>query len=349
MRRLKIALPYADALEAIHADLKNRVEWAGRLTSNDILHVIDNCLRAHGEDLGRTKDYYRNPVYFDPDTVCKGCEHLVKFDGSQYCMNRKAFAEKNAEAQAAGLLPGGKQPDKPVDPKKAAEDEQEVKAEKRANTLERKCRDYLHRYLIDRIVRFMQTDGGIDITDELLAWHGMRRPGECYYDIAQYSNSAPQEFDAVQASGIGSIEQLLQADADTLDQAKHHAAVELAYTLHWRETQAICHQLWGGLTSVWSMDEVFCKLFQKAELIHLAETHKLHPSPGKDWSKMKLAELRKEILARADRVKEPRILVDIYDNVADPYKPPHYWNPQDDQDSDDGPGESTAQGEAEAA
>jgi hypothetical protein len=167
----------------------------------------------------------------------------------------------------------------------------------------------------------------IDITDELLAWHAMRRPGETSYcaraDIPAYQSSAVMD--------IASLEALL--GNRFLDAAKIHAALEVATELKWRETQVICHHLWGSeIEKVWTMDEAFVKLFRKGELLHLAELHQLQAPEGKAWDKLNLAELRTEILARANQMKKPKILQQLYADIAEPYVP---WSERNRDELDD--------------
>jgi ParB/RepB/Spo0J family partition protein len=325
--QIKIAMPYPEVLKDSWKGIEQDIQWRVRVTAQETARNLANAFSHHGADLNRTNDYYDYPgsiaVYFNPKTACKGCEHLVSVDAEKYCMNVPEFERKNAEAKAAGLLPGGKNPAKSTTPEKVKEEGTEQKAEQRNRTLGDKAREYLHAYLVRRITEYMQLkDAGgryssqIDITDELLAWHAMGHPGlNEYYD--RRSPAIPK-YEGAESAHITCLESLFAA-AD-LDTARLNAALQIAHDLPWRETQVVCHQLWGSsIESVWTMDEAFVGLFRKAELIHLAELHKLASPEGKTLEALKLSELRENILAQYAQVKSPKLLCDIYSDVAEPY------------------------------
>ena len=318
---LCLALPYPQVLADAHKEIKRDVAWKGRLTGNELCRELTSAFRDHGVNLDRTNEWNGDDaVFFNPQTVCKRCEHLIKIDGRKFCMNPPEFERRNAEAKAAGLLPGGKKPSKPLSPGKLNELKAEIKQEKRQQTLGEKVREYLHGYLIQRLVHHMRLD--IDITDELLAWHAMGRPGETY---GRRPALAP--YEASKEAEVSKLEDLIAVTS--LDKAKKCAAIELALGLKWRETQALCHDLWGSsIESVWSIDGNFVGLFRKAELMFLAETHRLTPPEGKAWDKLKASELKAEILKRADQMRRPAILQDTYADIAEPYVP---WGDRPDE------------------
>lgn len=334
--RLQIALRIPAVLKDAKTELERQAKWSGRVTGNDMKHAIRTGFREHAVDLDRTQSYYAgdaSAVHFNPKTACKGCEHLVSVDGAKFCMNRTEFERKNAEAKAAGLLPGGAKP--PKGTKTATQpDETEKKAEKRATTLAEKAREYLHAYLIRRLVRHMQgagEGGQIDITDELLAWHAMKRPGAHSHD----RQPAGLVYSACQEAGVKSLEDILAWKNDQLDSAKLHAAIEIAHDLKWRETQVLCHELWSdSIDAVWIMDDGFTNLFRKAELVHLATVHQLDPAEGKAWDKLKAAELKTAILERTDLLRRPQVLQDIYASVNEPYVY-KAWSPGNDDEDDE--------------
>lgn len=311
--QLGAVLQYPEVLKEAQDQIQDGVKWRGRVTASDVTAAIRWGLRQNGADLNATNYWNSDPVHFNPKTACKGCEHLVNAGREKFCMNLPEFEKKNAEAKAAGLLPGGKKPDKPA-AVEAAPSEGEQKAEQRARTLEGKCREYLHAYLARRIIQQMQADAGIDITDELLTWHAMQRPGAGYNNIGP----AIAPYEARIEGRVKGLETLF-ATTD-LAPAKLHAAIEIAHSLPWRETQVICHQLWGvALRNVWSMDEAFVNLFRKAELLRLVELHGLELEDGQAWDKLKVKDLKAEILKRADQVRSPQILEDVYQDVDEPF------------------------------
>lgn len=336
--RLKIAMPYPKVLKEAHEYVVERASWSGRATAGDVGNALRRAFQEHAVDLDRTRDWDHDPVLFNPKTACKGCEHLVSFDSSKFCMNSAEYERKNAEAREAGLLPGGKRPEKPQQSTaKAQEQEAEKKAEARNRTLGDKARDYLHAYLVQRLVRFMQGVGTkpgqqIDVTDELLAWHAMKRPGEHHYG----GRAAVAPYEAATEAGIKSLDELLAADSDGLEAAKLHSAIEQAHALRWREVQVLCHHLWSSnIEKVWIMDEAFTQLFRKAELLHLVAAHELAPPAERPWEKLKASELKQEILARAEQIRRPKILQDIYQTLEEPYVPWSQRNEEDLRDFED--------------
>lgn len=327
---IKVAMREESVLVRTKEGLEREIDWYGRATGKDARQVVSSALRDQAVDLLKTERYYTNPVHFDAKVACKGCEHLVKHDGALFCLNREAYEEKNAEARAAGLLPGGEKPDK-APPTEAEREEQaaEEKAAKRETTLTEKVRDYLHAYLINRIVQHMPGAAGkrqIDITDELLAWHAMRHPGQSYYG----GRAAVCKFDSAEAAEIKSIEDLLKAI--DLASAKLAAAAEVAHELRWRETQVLCHELWGSaIEKVWELDEGFLHLFRKAELIHLVEQHGLADAYGgiDGWGKLKVSEIKAALVDRADQIQRPAMLQAIYEDVEEPFQGFGGWSGDD--------------------
>jgi ParB/RepB/Spo0J family partition protein len=304
---------YPAVLKVAVKDMEQTVNWRGRLIAADVKSAIKDGLRSEGIDLSATNEWSINPVHFDPKKACKGCEHLVIGGGVMFCMNEAEFERKNAEAKAAGLLPGGQKPISRPPSTKTKEADTEQKAESRTLTLQVKCRDYLHDYLAQRIITHMR--GEIDITDELITWHAMQRPG-----ASRTRNPAIGLYQSRTQAKIGGLEDLLRTKE--LAAPKLHAAIEIAHSLPWRETQLICHELWGSnIAAVWQMDEAFVNLFRKAELLHLVELHNLNQADGKVWGKLTIGDLKADILARASQVTRPEILQEIYTEIDEPFVP----------------------------
>lgn len=330
--KIRVLLPWPKALADAGSQLRNRIKWTGRATGDDVLSALRSAAREYGRDLTLTEHWHSssaNVVHFNPKTVCKGCEKRVDLGREgRFCMDPAEFERKNAEAKAAGLLPGGKKPQKAKAGAAPEPEADEVKAEKRAQTLEEKARDYLHAYLVRHIVEAIR-GGDIDIAAELLIWRAMERPGQHSWG----GRAAGLKHDAAEAAGVKSLEWLF-ASGD-LDDARREAAIEVATELKWRETQVICHELWGGrIDLVWTLDEGFTNLFRKAELVHLATTYKLDlPEKRKSWEACKASELKDALCDQAEKLARPQILQDIYAKVDDPYVRGGGWL-EDDDDED---------------
>lgn len=329
--KIRVLLRWPKLLKAVEKDVGRRINWSGRADGNDVVGAIRQALRDEGKDLSCTEEWNAgssDAVHFNPKTACKGCEHLATIDGHRFCMNPPDFEKKNAEAKAAGLRPGGKQPQKtkagaPLEPEAG-----EVKAAARAQTLEEKARDYLHAYLVRHIAEALR-GGDIDIAAELLIWRAMERPGQHSWG----GRAAVLKRDAAEAAGVKSLEWLFTSK--DLDDARREAAIEVVTELKWRETQVICHELWGpAIEQVWSLDEMFTNLFRKAELVHLAVTYKLDlPEKRKSWEACKASELKDALCEQADKLTRPAMLRDIYEKVDAPYVRLGGW-PGDDDDED---------------
>lgn len=329
----------AGVLEWVKEAIEEDVAMGGKATDRDVSYDIDTAVRNLGTDLS-IEPWRSNPPHFNPKKICKGCEFKVTAGHTSYCLNQAEFDRKNAEAKAAGLLPGGMKPQKPTAaPVDEQQEQAEAKSLSRADTLQRKAQEYLHAYLVQRIVAFMQ-DGDsetmeplINITDELLAWHAMGRPG----GMSHQPGYGPKAYDASKVLGVRSLEDLFSSLE--MESVRLNAALEIAHTLPWRETQVICHEMWGlAIEDVWRMDDAFLKLFRKAELLQLVADHNLVLEPDCAWNRLKLADLRTEILARANQVIRPKLLQDTYVDLAEPWVPysERSWSEDPDDEGFDG-------------
>lgn len=284
-------------MEAVKEGIEDDARF-GRISKSEMKRTISWAFRSVGIDLDRTESWYHDRVLFDPAKVCKGCEFLVRFNGAKLCMNEDGFNKHQAEAREALAAKEKEEPD--ADKKKAGE---------REDLMERKAREYLHAYLIHRLERHMRGAGEgdqIDITDELLAWKGMDRPG------AGWNMRGPvMPYDAEEETGIHGLDDLFKSK-DIADH-KLHAAIQVLREMPWEQTRFVAHELWGGLESVWRLDDGFLRLFRKAELVELAEKHDVKAPEGKAWGSMKLADLREELLAHGDKIRRPQLLVKVYD------------------------------------
>lgn len=314
-------------LKEVRADLKRGSAMGGKVGERGVQVAIDSAVRQAGVEL-TTETWRGNPAHFNIKTKCRGCEFKIAGSYSSYCLNPEEFERKNAEAKAAGLLPGGKKPQKPkATPEAEKQLQEKEKAISRTNVLQRKAQEYLHRYLGDRIINHMADD--IDIAHELLAWHAMGRPG------GDSGQQVPQlRYEASKELKVKGLEDLF--NTTDMDEARNKAAIQVATTLAWREVQVVCHTIWGdAIDCVWNMDEGFVKLFRKAELLQLVADHGLELPKGGKWSALKLSDLRTEILARADWVTKPKLLQGQYEDLADPWIPWSERNWAEDPDDDD--------------
>lgn len=335
--KLRVLAPWPAAMDEAKKALEDDIRWRNQVTEGDVRAALYQIARTIGVEIS-TESWYRNPAHFNPKTVCRGCDQKLVLGSDRYCMAPDEFERKNAEAKAAGLLPGGKKPPKKghLEPDSAAGQHLEAqKAAGREATLERKAREYLHAYLVRRIIAHLRGDAtgpgtALDISDELLIWWAMGRPGEHRHGPNSYGG----RYDGAKAAGIKCLDDLFARPvALDLEPAACEAAVQVAQELYWRETQVICHQLWGAnVATVWTMDEDFVGLFRKAELVELAEAHKLEPPTGKAWAKMKASELKAEILERAGQVIAPAILQGLYQDVDKPVDRWMGWDEDDDED-----------------
>lgn len=306
-------LPIPRAEKGIQRNMAQMVGYRGKLTAADVRRAGSGALDDVGEHLDRTASYYDKPVLFDWRTRCKGCEHLVKWDGNAYCVNAKLFAEHQAEAKAAGLGPGGKRPEAPKTGKAAVKESEraaEAKAEQREQSLVEKARDYLHRQLVNRLGHSVHSHG--HTAERLCVWAAMGRPGAM--------GRGPIVSMPDPRVRIDSLEQLTASEEHDAQLAMFDAAIGVVRELPWRETHALARQIWGDdLHTVWTLDREFLHLFRKPELIHLAKLHGVDlPEGRKSWDAMKGDDIKAAMLAQAEKILRPAILADLYQGDIDP-------------------------------
>ncbi len=283
--------------------------------------------KAGGVNLTSTETCSPKPiVHFAWKTRCKGCEHLQRWSDGAYCMHRKTFEEHNQEAKDAGLLPGGRRPQKKAeakpDPEAAAE-----KAEQRERSLTEKARDYLHEHLC--VALLQEVEKLPELQRVLVLWRAMKNPGS-------RGTRGAHAIDAEIPEHYRSLEQLVdQCTPDQLNKARLSAALNIINELPWRETHALARVIWNDdLRSVWNLDRQFLDLFRKAELVHLANVHGCElPEGRRSWDAMKGDEIKDALLAQPENLLWPQILADLYQGeIEPPYKS---WRPGDDEDDDD--------------
>lgn len=319
-------------------EITRQLKWTGSLGSDDMKEAIDNALDKELQTLTRTDSYYQNPTLFDWKTRCKGCEHLKKFNNGAWCASDKLYAEHQAEAKEAGLTAGGRRVKK-EEPEQPAKE----KIEQRERSLADKARDYLHAYLARKLIDFVTADPGI--YRRVVVWAALKKPGS-----HGTHGALPGQFEetAAQACNVAGIEQLL---TDWRDELELRAAQEVVADMGWREVLVMA-RYWGAprhtistLENWWSLDADFLQLFRKAELVHLAQTHGvLLPAGRKSWDSLKADQIRDAILAEPHMITAPQILVDLYDDVPEPFVP---WGQRDENrdwgNDDDRDGEEDAE------
>ncbi len=315
--------------------LEQRIGYTGKMRGDDVEHVGKEVLGSVFIDLNRTETWHLNPVLFAWKTRCKGCEHLLTFEGRGYCRNAKLFAEHQAEAKAAGLQPGGKRPEKPkLVTGKAAERAEESKREVRELSLTEKARDYLHGCLTVALVG--EPDPGGKLQRALVLWRALKNPGS-------QGGRGSHAIDAPAPGPFRSLEQLTTGDEALLAAASRDATRNILTELPWRETHALARQLFPRLEDAWKPGVGFLELFRKDELVHLAVKHECNPGDGKLWDRMKAGDIKAALLTQTERLARPAILVDLYEGeIKPPYKP---WSPDDDDDQGDDDNESEPEGE----
>lgn len=313
-------------LPGLEAPLRKRLHraagYTGTIAASNVEHEAKTVLSDTFADLTRTDSWARDPVLFAWKTRCKGCEHLLTFEGSGYCRNAKLFKEHQAESKAEGLLPGGKRPEKPKPVTgKAAEKVEETKREVREASLGEKARDYLHGCLA--VALLGKVGDSVQLQLALVIWRALKSPGS---NGTRGSNA----FDGSIPTWILSLEQITTESDDNFTTARYSGALSVLAELPWRETHALARQLFPRLEDAWSLDAAFLDLFRKAELVHLAVKHECNPGDGRLWDRMKGDDMKAALLTQPERITRPAILVDLYEGEIDePYKP---WRPGDDED-----------------
>ncbi len=319
------------AIKGVDKPLQKRLHQAagytGKIAASNVAHEAKRVLGELFVDLGRTESWNSNPVHFAWKTRCKGCEHLLAFDGAGFCQSTKLFTEHQKEAKDAGLLPGGKRPEKPKPVTgKAAEKAEAVKVEVREASLGEKARDYLHGCLTVALLDEVGDSEKLQLA--LVIWRALKSPGS-------RGTHGSNAFDGAVPTWIRALEQITTESAENFITARYSAALNVLAELPWRETHALARQLAPRLEDVWTLDLGFLDLFRKAELVHLAVKHECNPGDGRLWDRMKADDMKAALLTQPERLARPAILVDLYEGEVDePYNPRGSWH-GDDADQDE--------------
>jgi len=305
--------------------LADQIGYSGKLERWDVGSCITTALaKAGGVSLTSTESYSPKPiVHFAFKTRCKGCEHLQRFGDSAFCMSQKTFEEHNQEAKDAGLLPGGRKPEKKAAPKpgsKAEQDATSEKAEQRERSLAEKARDYLHARLCVALLE--EVGKRSELQAALVLWRALKNPGS-------RGTRGARPLDAEIPAEYRSLEQVATFTLEMEMDAQLSAALNIVNELPWRETHALARLIWGNdLHTVWNLDREFLDLFRKAELMHLAGVHGCAlPEGRRSWDAMKGDEIKDALLAQHEKLLRPAILADLYQGEIE--APFRAWRPGD--------------------
>jgi ParB family chromosome partitioning protein len=312
----------------VRKSIQQALSYAGQLLGHNVRHAGDQALAAAGGiDLDNIESWHSEPrVHFAWKTRCKGCEHLQRWAEGAFCMSKKRFEEHNQEAKDAGLLPGGRLPEKPKQANgKAAEKAANEKCEQREASLGEKARAYLHAYLCVALVQELPRRDSLQIA--LSIWRALKSPGS-------NGSRGASAVDAAIPASYRSIEQITgELSVDQLQKAAFDAALNVINELPWREVHALSRQLWGDdLHLVWNPEEPFLDLMRKAELAHLAQVHKIDlPEGRRSWDALKGAEIKAAFMAQREKWLRPALLADLYQSeIGPPYVPWHQCGDSDD-------------------
>jgi len=308
-------LLYIISIPGVEKPLRKALErttgYRGKLTAVDVTHDAVEALEKVAVNLGRVESWHPKPlVHFDFKSRCKGCEHLVRFGTEGFCLSRKRFEEHNQEAKDAGLLPGGRMPEKkkPVTGK-AAEAEQQSRVKEREYSLIEKTRQYLHAHLCIALIEELPKRPQLQVA--LSVWRALKSPGS---DGSRGAGSV----DAAIPATYQTIEQLCgEMTPAQLQHAAFDASLNVINDLH----------------TVWNPELRFLDLFRKAELAHMAEQHQCLPPEGKKtWLGLKSTDMRLALMEQHDKWLRPAILADLYQGEID--EPRKRWESGGYEDDD---------------
>lgn len=318
----------------LQKELSQSIGYSGKLDRWNVKRSGETALeKAGGVNLTHTESYSAEPiVHFAFKTRCKGCEHLQRWGEGAFCMHRKSFEEHNQEAKDAGLLPGGRRPEKKAEPKpgsKAAVAEEQAKNEVREHSLGQKVRDYLHRHLCVTLIEELPRRPQLQIAIAL--WRALKSPGS-------NGSRGAGPVDARIPPHYRSLEQVAgELTAVQLQTAALDAALDVVNELPWREVHALSRLLWGNdLHTVWNPERGFLDLLRKGELVHMAQTYQIElPEGRRSWDALKGDDIKAAFLAQHEKWLRPALLADLYQGeIGEPYRP---WRPGDgDDEADDG-------------
>jgi ParB/RepB/Spo0J family partition protein len=315
-----------EVMEVARESIAEQIDWGGKATARDVEQGIE-----HG--LEETHQRLDGEALFDWKKICQGCAYLVRNGGSGYCTDAKQFEMKQTEAKKQAEARGAKArvnggADKPREPTA-----QEIADRKRQRTtsLRGKVEEYLWAYLLRKCAPEIHR-----ATFQLVRFAALKRPGitgwnnsyqaerslcpGCHYPAG---GEMPQEKlgyrKAAQDQKIHALDDLLEERTSSQEIGLDYAiALETLFELPFRETLVLAHHLLGDdIAKIWILEKPFLDLFRNAELVHLAEKHKV-PAPMGTWDSMKGADMKAAILKHPKLVREPQILVDLYAKVSKP-------------------------------
>lgn len=161
-------------LKEVGKDLARTVNWRGKLMPQEVRNAIETSYASIGVNLTATSEWSgASTVYFDYRKVCTKCDAYRKVGtNATFCMDRKRFTERNSEAKAAGLQPGGKPPKKAssgATAEKAEAERVEAKAAQRERSASEKLGEYFDAWLREQICAVIQTPTGSPRDGETLS------------------------------------------------------------------------------------------------------------------------------------------------------------------------------------
>ena len=140
----------AEILEHLRDALDDELGYTNEIDAKEVTRALGAAYYNVAVHLDQTGSFAGSKtVYFDWRKVCNGCEHLRRHGKDGYCLNREEFAKRNAEAKAAGLLPGGKVPkvEKAAGVEGAREDLPDVRQEARTASRRERIEEYFDGWL----------------------------------------------------------------------------------------------------------------------------------------------------------------------------------------------------------
>lgn len=327
-------------LAAAEKRLRRAASMSGVL---DTHQIVGGLAQAYDEDKGsrdleRTWGYGKEQekliVHFDSKKACAGCEHLRVVGHHRICRNPAHFEELNTQAKEAGLLPGGRKPEKAAPAAKASKAEEKRKAERKEQNQGRRLAEYLDGRLREKLIEVIP--GRATVHDGLLRYlaagmpDGRQHGGTVRLLVGAWQSREKDHHrhEAAKASGITSLPAALTFTGGAIDDILVKSCIRMleAHQVHW-----LAHHLNVKLADFLRIDEAYLALLSKDDLVELSVRGKIEGGNRMTGKALKAALLASPEAIAAIGV--PAALAELYDR--EPEQPEDEEPDEDLEDDDD--------------
>lgn len=319
---------------AVEKGLRQEIDRGGRIREVDLVNELADAYRddKDSRDLEKTWAYGKGEeklvVHFNSKKACAGCEHLRVFGHRRICRNPTHFDELNVQAKEAGLLPGGKKPEKPAPP--PGPKETAVIEARKVELYEDKLRNLVQQVVQTHLVRnVLGEEPGM--REALVYWLAASKPDGRRYGRQWFSDHRHRAIDmAIEGSPLKSLPDFLVMTPPALLKL-HNALAEAAVMgMSWPQVQALAMHLDVDIAKAFTVDADYLAIQSLDQLKELGRLGGVD-----DANRMTGKALRNIILGDPDvttRLGVPADVMRLYSDVPEPEPEYDDEEPEDDED-----------------